>query len=232
MRTLLGRKLEMVARVRSFSRSHPSEEPGYLKILAELEERLGQAEAMAGTHVDELVAEKSARRRRDDIRKVVHFQLLRYLVEVGVVAAKDRAELASRFKLPDGNASNRQFAALVASMLTVAVSQKGAMVKAGMSPTLLDELRAMLTEFQVVTEAARSAKLGHVLALVELEGVTSQLSRLVRLLDGFNRWRFRGDPELLKGWGVVRRVARGPRRLSEEGEGETPAGPGGVAPAA
>ena len=41
------RKLEMVTRVRTFSRAHPSTEPTYTTVLGRLEERLAEAQAIA-----------------------------------------------------------------------------------------------------------------------------------------------------------------------------------------
>ncbi len=235
MRIPWGRKLEMAARVRVFSLAHPSEDAGYVKTLAEFEERLARAEMIAGTQVDEEGAETSARSRRNEIRKVVHFTLLRYLVEVGVVAAKDRAELASRFKLPSANASHRGFSSAVRSMLTVATSQKASMVAAGMAPSLLDDLGRMLTEFDLVSNVARTARLGHVTAVAELETIVKKLMKLVRLLDGINRWRFGDHSELLVAWNTAKRATVRSRRAVAPSAGDggvTPAGSGGVVPAA
>lgn len=229
MRTMLGRKLEMLKRVRVFSRAHPSDDAGYGKILGELEALLGQAEALEGVQRGQRAAATNARTRRNEIRRTVHFQLLRYLVAVGSVAAKDREELALQFKLPDVNAGNDDFAGSVRLMLAVAQTQKESLVRAGMVPELLDKLAEQLAGFEAASDSARTSKLGHMGARRSLELVFVQLTQLVRLLDGINRWRFAGNPDVLDSWNAAKYL--GPRRQAPS-EGETPAGSGGVAPAA
>lgn len=86
MRRRVNEWLEMAARVRAFSRTHPSADPEYAMVLGRLEERLARAEAIAGRQFEGLKAARSARSRRGELRRVVHTQLLRYLVRVGEVA--------------------------------------------------------------------------------------------------------------------------------------------------
>lgn len=56
MRSAVGRKLEMAARVRVFSRTHPSEDPGYATVFGRFEERLTRAEAIAARQYEGLVS--------------------------------------------------------------------------------------------------------------------------------------------------------------------------------
>jgi hypothetical protein len=219
-----------------FCRAHPSEDPGYATVLGRFEERLTRAEAMAARQHDGLASAKSARGRRAELRRVVHFQLLRYLVTVGGIAARTRTELAARFKLPDSHANNRSFLTSVRSMLAMAEAQKEALVSEGMTPTLLEELGKMLTEFDAASEAARAARLDHIGARADLEEVTAELLEAVKVLDGINRWRFGKDPELLVEWNAARHVPGAGSRVSPRGPegpvagGESP--PGSVAAAA
>jgi hypothetical protein len=240
MRGMVGRKLEMFARVRIFSRAHPSPDPGYATVLNRFEGRLNIAEVLAAKQHDGLVSAQKARNRRGELRRVVHFQLLRYLVRVGEVAGKSRTELADRFKLPNGHANNRVFLTSVRSMLAVAESQKEAIVSEGMSPTLLEELGRMLTEFEAASDAARAARLDHIGARADLEEVTAELMETVQMLDGVNRWRFGKDPKLLVEWNAAKHLS-GSRvvtarersdRGSPAGDGGTPPSTGGVSPAA
>jgi hypothetical protein len=235
MRGLVGRKMEMFARVRIFSRAHPSTDPGYATVLNRFEGRLNSAEVLAAKQHDGVVSAQQARNRRGELRRVVHFQLLRYLVKVGGVAGKTRTELADRFKLPRSHANNRVFLTAVRSMLTVAQSQQEAMVSEGMSPTLLEELGTMLTEFEAASDAARSARLDHIGARADLDAVTAELMETVQVLDGVNRWRFGKDPKLLVEWNAAKHVfdvGHGRVVPPAAGDGGTPPGSGGVAPAA
>ena len=226
MRSAVGKRLEMSARVRSFSRAHPSTDAEYTLVLGRLEERLTRAEAIAGRQFEGLVAAKSARLRRQELRRAVHFQLLRYLVAVGGIAARTRTELAQRFQLPDSHGNHRAFLTAVKSMLTLAEAQKDALVAEGMSPRLLEDLGRLVTEFETVTEAARAAKLDHIGARADLELISAELTEQVKVLDGINRWRFGKDPELLVEWNAAKHVPGG-----SNGRVSAPAaGDGGVVP--
>ena len=72
----------------------------------------------------------------------------RYLVAVASVAAKDRAELAQRFKLPNSSATNSSFLTSVKSLIATAEQQKELLVKEGMSESLLDDLGGKVAEFE------------------------------------------------------------------------------------
>ena len=150
MRKGVRGKLEMAARVRQFSRAQPSEDPGYATVLGRFEERLARAEAIVARQHNGLTSARGARARRAELRRVVHFQLLRYLIRVGAIAARTRTELAERFRLPDTRITNRGFLTAVRAMLTLAEAHKDALVAEGMSPTLLEELGTKLTEFETV----------------------------------------------------------------------------------
>jgi hypothetical protein len=122
-------------------------------------------------------------------------------------------------------------------MLTLAEAHKDALVAEGMSPTLLEELGTKLTEFETVSDAARTARLDHIGARADLDGVTADLVEVVRVLDGINRWRFGKTPELLVEWNAARQVPGlgvrpVPVPVPPSVEGVAPPNPGGVAPAA
>jgi hypothetical protein len=56
MRKGVRGKLEMAARVRQFSRAHPSEDPGYATVLGRFEERLTRAEAIVARQYNGLTS--------------------------------------------------------------------------------------------------------------------------------------------------------------------------------
>jgi hypothetical protein len=234
MNTEVRRKLEMAARVREFVRSHSSTESSYAPVLAKLEERLTRAETIAARQHAGRAAAKGARARRKELRHILHFQLLRYLTAVGSVVARDRAELAAKFKLPSGNATNSSFVTSVKSLIVVAEGQKELLVQEGMSATLLEELAKMVAEFEIILEAVRTARRDHIGARADLEVITAELLKVVKVLDGITRYRFGMSPEMMAEWQAVRQVlGRGvsPRGRVAPVAGETPT-PGGIAPAA
>src|ERR1041385_7412192 len=116
MNTVVRRTLEMVRRVREFIRAHLSIEPGNAPALARFEESFTRAAAIAAKQQEGRTAERAARAQRKELRRVLHFQLIRYLVAVGSLATKDRTELAGRVKLPDSGGSNSVFLTTVKAL--------------------------------------------------------------------------------------------------------------------
>lgn len=229
MNTEVRRKLEMAARVREFILAHSATESSYAPVLARLQDRLTRAGTIAARQHAGQVAARGARAHRRELRRVLHFQLLRYLTAVGSVAAKDRAELAEKFKLPHGNATNSSFLTSVKALIAVAAEQKDALVDAGMKPELLDDLGRMVGEFETTLETVRTARRDHIGARADLEKITAELVVQVKVLDGITRYRFGMDPEMMAEWNAVKRV---PGKSSRVKDGVIPPSSGGVAPAA
>ena len=240
MNTDVRRKLEMAARVREFVRTHSATESSYAPALTRLEERLTRAEAIAARqHTGRTVA-KGARDRRKELRHILHFQLLRYLTAVGSVAATSRADLAARFKLPHGNATNSSFVTSVKALIAVAEEQKELLVQEGMDAALLEDLKARVSEFEATLQTVLAARRDHIGARADLEVITAELLRVVKVLDGITRYRFGMNPEKMAEWKAVRQVlgvsprgraapAAEPGPTPEPGSTSTP---GDVAPAA
>ena len=200
------RKLEMATRVRTFSRAHPSTEPTYTAVLGRLEERLNEVEVIATRQFEARVAARGARNTRKELRRIVHFQLLKYLVIVGKVAAKTRTELAKQFRLPSVGANNRAFLTSVKALVAAAEQQRDVMVAAGMAPALLDELHQKLAAFEIASEDARAKRLSHIGARTDLEKIAGIIMDEVRVLDGINSWRFANNPEVLAEWEAARHL--------------------------
>lgn len=233
MNITVRRKLEMATRVRTFSRAHPSTEPTYTTVLGRLEERLTEAEAIATKWQEARGAASAARNRRRELRRIVHFQLLKYLVAVGTVAAKTRMDLATEFRLPSVGANNQAFLTTVKALAAAAEQQRDALVAAGMAPALLEQLQQKLAEFEVASEEARARKLSHIGARADLALIAGELMDAVRVLDGINRWRFANDPDVMAEWQAARHLPpSGPATKPVQVKGVTPTDPGHVAPAA
>lgn len=209
--TEVRRKLEMAARVREFTRARAATEPGYASVLTKFEGLLTRADGIAARQHQGRVAARGAGARRKELRRKLHFQLVRYLVAVGSVAAKDQAELAARFKLPSTNATNTVFLTSVKALLAAAESQRELLVQEGMAPSLLEDLGRMVLDFEVVSEAARTARRDHIGARTDLEVIAAELMEQVKVLDGITRYRFGNDPELMAEWKAARQVLGLPR---------------------
>jgi hypothetical protein len=220
------RRLLMAERVREFTQAHPLEDPSEAGVIKQLEYHLARAQMIVARQQTGLKAARGARARRVELRRAVHFQLLRYLTAVGGVAAKDRTELAAKFKLPNSSLPNLAFAAAVKEMLGAAKEQQELLVAKGMGATLLDDLDRMVKEFEAASSAALTGRRDHIGARTDLDLVTADLQEDVRVLNGIYSYRFGKDPELMAEWDAVRFLPTRPQR----GPDSKPEG--GVAPAA
>src|ERR1044071_32049 len=227
MKSVVRRKREMAARVREFMRAHASGEPGQFTALAKFEEMLTRAGEIAARQEEGRLAERAARAQRKEIRRVLHFQLIRFLVAVGAVVARDRVELAERFKLPSGSATNSAFLASVKALLATAAGQKELLVKEGMSATLLDDLDRMVSQFEAAIEAIRTGRRDHIESRAALDRIIGELADPVAVLDGVVGVRFGDDPEVMAGWPAAKRVPG----ASQGGAKSTPSTTGEPKPA-
>lgn len=222
--------LEMVRRVREFCRANLSLEPGYEPIVARIEETLTRAEGIEARERKGREAARGARAHRKELRRVLHFQLIRYLVAVGSVAARDRAELTGRFKLPSGSAPNATFLSAAKGLLANAESQKELLAKVGMKDGLLEKLTGMVGEFEAAVEAVRVGRREHIGARADLESLTAELMDQVKVLDGMTRYGFGDNPDVMAEWKAVKAVPARPSKASPQVP--TDPNPGGIAPAA
>ena len=211
MNTVVRRKLEMAARVREFTRARAASELGYPPALARLDELLTRADAIAGRQHQGRVAAQGARARRRELRRLLHTQLVHYLVAVGTYAGKNQAELAQQFRLPDSNSTNAAFLTSVKALVAAAESQRDLLVQRGMAVASLEQINRLVTEFEVASEAARTARRDHIGARADLDVITGQLMDEIKLLDGITRYRFGDDPEVMVEWKAARQVLGLPR---------------------
>ena len=213
MNTAVRRKLDMAARVREFVRAHAATEPGYTPVVTRLDELLGQAEAILARQHQGIVAARGATAQRGDLRRTIHSQLVHYLVAVGSVAAKGQADLAARFKLPPTNGTNMAYATAVKALLAAGEGERDLLVKAGLSPTLFEELGKMVADFEAASEAAHTARRDHIGARIDLEVIANLLTEQVKLLDGITRYRFGKDVEMMAEWKAAKQLLGQPRTV-------------------
>ncbi len=234
MRGEIRRKIEMCTGALEFCRAHPSDDASYATMLAQLEGRLARADALAVLERTGRIAERSGTSRREELRRDMHFQLLRHLVRVGEAAAKDRPELLGKFRLRMPNATHKAFSVSAKAMLADGMANRDLFVSLGLSATMLNELATAVSEFEEVSASSRAGRTSHVGARADFETIAAELLEAVELLNTFNRRRFRNDSELAAAWESARQVL-GPRRskpVVPPTDGEVTPPSGGVASAA
>jgi hypothetical protein len=231
MNTLVRRKLDMASRVRGFLRAHPLTGTGDAAAVARLEELFTQGEELVARQRRGVVATRSATSHREKIRKELR-TLLKYLSAVGVVAAKERADLAEQFRLPSSSFSHRAFVTAAKEMLARGGAVTDLLVSKGMSDALLTALGAAVSQFETTLEASQSGRRDHTGASALLRSVSKAISEQVAVLDGLVRFKFGSNDDVIRQWEGARNLAAPAQTSPEEPGTEGTSSPGDVAPAA
>jgi hypothetical protein len=209
----------MAERVREFLRTHQMDGVGEGLGLAKLEELLERANVLAEQQQLGVAVARQASQHRQEVRRALQKQILRYLRVVGHVAAKENEDLAGAFPLPPSNATHEALLTAARATLENAAAQKDVLVKLGMSPKVLDDLATAVGEYEQTLEASRAGRREHVGASADLPAVIAAISEQVKLLDGVVQYQFGDDPELLGAWHSARNVL-GPFKPKQSPSGE------------
>ncbi|HET8834282.1 MAG TPA: hypothetical protein VFN08_06095 [Gemmatimonadales bacterium] len=173
---------------------------------------------------------RSSTKRRQALRQRIRV----LLVTVARDAAGDLPELLDLFQLPRSNATHATFLARSRKLLEQARAHQEQLVQHGLTATVPDDLAAALEEFDRSRTETAGGRQEHVSARAELDALSDEVSRLVSMLDGINRYRFEREPEKLIAWESARHVEAGPAPKDENSAtspGPSQAGPGEVKPA-
>ena len=213
------RKLEMGARALEFSRAHPDESSGYTTALAQLEELLARSKQLAEQQLQGVVEVRAATARKRDLRRSVRQRQLVHVAYAARRAAKELPELAQKFALAREPIPYMAFKTLARTMVTEAQQQKELLIKHGLVERVLQSLVASLDEFDRAEANGAEGRRVHIGAGVELDVVADEVVQIVKLVDGLNRFRFAGDPDLFAAWRSASNVF-GPPKPAEKDAGE------------
>jgi hypothetical protein len=228
------RKLAMAKSARDFSRKNPLADPGYGAVLDRLDAAINLMESVATQQQGGYLTKHSSTARRQILRRRIRVFLV-LLVTVARDAANDLPALLDLFRLPESNATHATFQALARKLLEQARIYQDQLVQHGLTATLPDDLAAALDEFDRSMTDTAGGRQEHVSARAELDALSDEVTRLVVMLDGINRYRFEREPEKLIAWESARHVETGPEPKEEDpvnSSGSAPAGSGEVKPAA
>src|ERR1051325_9246456 len=208
MRNEVRRKLEMGARGLVVRPGASSRGPSYATLPGRRGDRVARGDALAAHERNGRIAEQAATDRRNSLRREMHFQTLRHLVQAGEAAAKEKPELVGKFQLRSPRATNKAFLVSARTMLADGLANKDLLVAQGLSSAMLDQLAAAVTRLEEATRDGITARSSHVGARADLSTVTDEIHAVVDQLDTFNRFRFRDDSELTAAWESVRTADR------------------------
>jgi hypothetical protein len=229
MNRQVRRKRAMAASVRTFCHAHPSADASYTLVLERLDGTIVRMDELAKQQEGGFVSKHSAVVRRKDLRRRLQLGLLRHLVTVAEDAGSEAPAVAEKFGLPSTSATHSGFRTSASKMLDEGRANRELLVKHGLSETMLDELDAAIKEFDASLQETDDGKQSHVAARAEMDTLCEEIMRLVGMLDGFNRYRFHHDRDLVVAWESAKHVVSGPQ--VKEVHPPTPV-PSGLEPAA
>jgi hypothetical protein len=229
-------RFEMGQRALEFSRAHPADSPGYATALKQLEDQLALATQLADQQRRGMAEVRTATLEKERHRRSIRRGHLVHISGVAQRAAIEDPELAQKFDLPRLPRRGLAFRAAARVMIEQAEQQKELLSKYGLVEEALQNARQSIDQLDSVVERGAEGRRVHIGASASLGTTASEVVRLVNILDGFNRFRFGGDPNLLAGWTAAANVLEPPHTISRSGgQGTTssPAANGGqVHPAA
>ncbi len=205
-------------------------------MLGRLKTAVNRLVALGGQQAGGFLTKHASSVQRREIRQRLRDGLLRHLVTIAEDAATEKPELLEKFRVPAHHLSTARLQTLARTMLEQGQAEKELLVKHGLTATLLDDLAATIAEFETSVGQTIQSMQDRVLARKDMQRVSADVLLLAGMMDGINRYRFQGDPQLQAAWKSAKHVVTGPQ--AERVENPVPAtgpvqdGPGEVKPAA
>ena len=231
------RKLAMGENAAGFTRAHPDGSPGYQAVLSGVEERLARAKVVAADQRSGLLGVRANATTKRELRRTIREAHLAHIAQVAKAARGEAPEVPQKFLFRPGTSTHVAFQTTARAFLTEAEAHRELLVRYGLVESVLTELRQSLDQFDAAMVSGAEARAAHVRASAELRRLADEVVQGVRVLDGFNRVRFKGSPEVLAAWGSVtstKEPSRGGKTEPEGGPGSggAPQAGGEVRPAA
>jgi hypothetical protein len=230
------RKLEMGAKSAEFSRAQLDESPGYQVVLSAVELRVAESKMAAAAQRSGILGVKANAALKHNLRATMREAHLAHIAQVAKAAGVEAPEVPHEFVFKPGTSTHLAFQTTAWAFLTQAEARRELLVRHGLVESVLTELRQSLEQFDAAIVAGAEARAAHVRASAELRRLANEAVQGVKVLDRFNRVRFRNSPDLLAAWLSVSNVVSDRRGKTEPDDGAgSPGAPqegGDVRPAA
>jgi hypothetical protein len=225
-------RLEMARRALEFAQAHPDTSDGYTAAVGELAELLARSKQLADQHRRGIAEVRAATQRKTNLRRSIRQGQLMHVATAAQRAAKEEPELAQRFVLARQPVPYLAFQSLARTVAAEAEGRKALLVKHGLVDSVLVSLTESLDSFDQALARGAEGRRIHIAAAVELSVVSDEAVQIVRVMDGLNRVRFAGDPDLLAAWRSASNVIGPSRPAVRPEEPEASMSEGAVKPAA
>ena len=213
-------RLEMAARALEFCQAHPDTSTGYTAAVADLAALLARSQQLADLHRQGVAEVRAATERKRELRRSIRQGQLVHVARAAQRAAREVPELTQKFALARQPIPYLTFRSFARTVAAEAEERRELLVKHGLVDRVLESLTEELGQFdQAVAQGAEGRRI-HIGATVELDVVGGGAVEIIRMIDGLNRVRFAGDPDLLAAWRSASNVI-GPARSGGRADGRT-----------
>jgi hypothetical protein len=210
----------MAANAAKFSRSRPDGSPGYEAVLSGVENRLARAEQALAEQRSGLLGVRANAASKLELRRTMREAHLAHLAQVARAARGEAPEVAQKFVFRPGTGTYVAFQTTARAFLTEAESHRELLVRFGLVESVLTELRQSLDLFDAAMVSGAEARATHVRASAEIRRLAAEVVQGVKVLDRFNRVRFRDTPEVLAAWRTISNTMEPSRGKTEPDEGD------------
>jgi hypothetical protein len=202
------RTFAMGQQVRQFNRKYPFQSTGYAAAEAGLDVQLDLGLGAAARQRSGFIDQHAGATRKAELVRTLRSVHVPHMARAGSSAAREDHNLAALFTLKPQTGTFAALVTAVGQMAEAAEERKSLLVKYGMEESVLTDTVKTLAEIQAATAQSDRGRAAHVSATAELRRAAREVIRLVGIMDGVNRLRFRADPALLAEWRSVSRIRR------------------------
>ena len=229
--------LQMGKSADEFSVAHPDTDAGYIIAAGQLTQLVEKGYGLIAVQREGLIDDHAGVARRQQLRRDMRGPIA-HMAEVGKQAARDQHELGKTFTFKPSSSTYLAHRAAAGTMAAAAQTHKDLLIKHGLSESVLAQFVQMLDEYDTAVSLHTTGRTAHVAATKNLDGIVTEITRVVRVMDARNRQRFQNDGQLLNSWISVSTVLGTPRTVpapkdsATSNEDSTPSASTDVRPAA
>lgn len=199
--------LAMLGRLQDFLRAFPlGDEPGDL-VVAQFMAKMDRLRAMVAQQQEGQLNRRALVGKHRELRRRITTGPLRQLARIAVTLKGEFAEVAAIVGQPVHRLGMDAFLATAQTIAATVQAQHDLLRARGMAPETLDDLTALLKEYEQALRGANAGRRAHTGARAELRALGKELIQMARQLDGIVVYHFRDDPEVLGAWKSARNVA-------------------------
>jgi len=221
--------------VSQFAHANPTTSATFNALLASLDDLLKRAGESAARQLEGITRSRGATALRASLAGVMRATHLDHMLQVATSASREQPDILPAFRVPKKEAASiRGFRNAAGRVAQAGEEHRELLSKYGLAETMIEDLLATLEKYDGAVLQGVEGRQVHVEASAELVRIAGEVSRIVQVMDGFQRLRFAREPEKLAAWESARKVVAGPR--SSEGSADqagsgapagAPAGPSG-----